>query len=184
MTSTFFARLNRTALALIVTTSAILATACAGGGNPSAPSPGDGSPSAPSTGGSSGTSGGSQASVAGTYQLVTVNGKSVPCVFDSYSPAAGVTLTMRAMRGIVILNADGTYTQEYEAQLSGSNMKNDVVTTNHVVGTYTIQGSTLTLSPVGGQPFTPTFAAGVIEIVAEAPALDGGKDQVTFTFRK
>ena len=56
-------------------------------------------------------------------------------------------MEMRAMRGAIQLHDDGTYTEEFETQLSGTTLKNDIVTTRNVSGTYALQGATLTLSP-------------------------------------
>jgi len=174
-------RFRHAALAIVVS-GALLATACA-----------DGNPTSPSTGPAAGTSpepaagptnGPSASSAAGIYRLASVNGRDVPCIFDAVSPAPGVTMEMRAMRGEIRLNDDGTYTQEFETQLRGSTLKTDIVNVREVVGTYVLQGATLALSPVGGTPFSPVYSAGRIDIVTDAPGLNGQMDRVTWTFRR
>lgn len=87
------------------------------------------------------------------------------------------------MRGEIHLNDDGTYTQEIETQLSGTMLKSDIVTVKNTVGTYTLDGSRLMLSPVGGSPFTASYAPGTVDLTTEAPGVNGGMDRRTFSFR-
>lgn len=181
-----FASLRYTAAAFVAAT-ALLATACAGSGNPNAPSTGD----APATGtpttsnpGPSAPAAPAQPTVAGIYRLAQVEGRNVPCVFDSFSPAPGQLMEMRAMRGEIRLNDDGTYTQEIETQLSGTMLRNDIVTVKNAVGTYAVDGATLTLSPLGGTPFATAYGAGRVDLTTQAPGVNGGLDRRTFTFRR
>jgi hypothetical protein len=182
MNARFALGLRHTAAVLLAAT-ALLATACAGSGNPTAPTTGDApATSTPGTG-DPGTPGASS-SIAGIYHLAQVEGRTVPCVFDSFSPAPGQLMEMRAMRGEIHLNADGTYTEEIETQLSGTMLANDIVGMKHAVGMYTVQGATLTLSPMDGTPFTAAYTPGRVELVTEAPGVNGGIDRRTFTFRR
>jgi hypothetical protein len=175
----------RQAAAVLFAASALLATACAGSGSPTAPSTGD-APATTTPGTSNpGTPGDpNAATVAGIYRLAQVDGDNVPCVFDAFSPAPGQKMEMRAMRGEIRLNDDGTYTEEFETQLSGTMLKNDIVTVKTFVGMYALQGTTLTLSPLDGKPFTASYASGRIDVMTEAPGVNGGMDRRTFTFRR
>jgi hypothetical protein len=174
MTARFAFRIRQTAFAVLAS-SAILATACAGS-----------SPTGPSTGTSSSTGGTSSqtGSPVGTYRLTMVDGKNVPCVFDSYSPGPGVTLQMQAKEGQLRLNSDGTYLEQISTRLETGPLNRDIDTTTVVDGLYSLQGTTLALAPNGGSAFKPGYSAGRIDIVAEAPGLDGGVDRVTFTFTR
>jgi hypothetical protein len=186
MNASFAANVRHTAAALLAA-SALFATACAGSGNPTAPSTGDApATSAPGTSNPGPVAPGAaaQPTVAGVYRLAQVEGRNVPCVFDSFSPAQGQLMEMRAMRGEIRLNDDGTYTEEIETHLSGTMLKNDIVTVKNTVGTYTLEGATLTLSPLGGTPFTTSYATGRVDLVTEAPGVNGGMDRRTFTFRR
>ena len=177
-----FASIQKTTAIVVLAASALGATACSGE-SPTGPSTGAGAGTATTTSG--GSSGGTPSdSPAGQYRLVTVNGKSVPCVFDSFSPRPGDLLEMHAIRGDITMNADGTYLEEYEAQLKGNNLPHDVVTIVNVAGIYTVAGGVLTMKPLNGATFMPDYAGGRITFTTEAPALNGGTDKVTWTFQR
>jgi hypothetical protein len=161
-------------LALLVAISTLV-SACSGDGptSPSSASPDVPSPTTPAT----------PPSLTGTYRLAAVNGCTVPCVFDSFSPGLGVTMSMEAVRGQIILNADGTYLQDMELRLHNS-IDDTVVLSRGGAGVYVMTDGTLTMTPFQSQPFAPHYVPGQIEIQSEAPGLDGAPEVFIFTFRR
>ncbi len=174
----FLARRNtftHLTLASLALTAALTAGACA-----------DANPAAPTTGPATGTSSSSNdtASVVGTYQLAAVDGQTVPCVFDSFSPGPGYLMQMRAVDGSIRLNTDGTYREEYQTELSGSGSIHGIVNGVLATGHYTVAGNTITLTPNSGGSLHATYSVSDISIVVEAPGLNGQPDRATFTFRR
>ena len=93
-------------------------------------------------------------------------------------------MAMEAVRGRLIFNPDGTYLQEMEMRLH-SNVGNERVLSKGSVGTYTLSGTTLTMTPFESRvPFQPYHVPGVIEIQSEAPGLDGTPQVYIFSFRR
>ncbi len=117
----------------------------------------------------------------GTYRLVSVNGVRVPGAFDSFSPTPGVRMEMVAVSGQIILNDDGTYLHEYETRLRTSN-RADIVGVKNVVGMYSLNAGELSFRPYQGTPYSPGYAPGRIEVVTEAPGLDGGTDRFVWRY--
>lgn len=165
----------RLASLALVTAMSTFAAACSAGGPTS--------PSGPSSGGSNSAPSNSAPTLTGVYQFAAVNGCSVPCVFDSYDMGLGVTMAMEAVRGRLMLNADGTYLQEMEMRLHNS-IAADVVLIRAGAGSYTVVGATLTMTPFEGKPFQPFYRPGEIQIQTEAPGLDGNSEVFIFTFRQ
>ncbi len=185
MSNRFPSRVLRAALTL---TTAAIAAACSG--SPTSPSavpaasadvaPGPVSGPPPTT--TPPPSGGPQnITGVGTYRLVSVNGAPVPGTFDSFSPTPGVRMEMVAVRGQIILNDDGTYLHEYETRLRQPN-RADVVGVKNVVGMYSLNAGELSFRPYQGTPYSPGYAPGRIEVVTEAPGLDGGTDRFVWRF--
>jgi hypothetical protein len=181
MTITFRNRFTRLASTLLVAGRAALTVACSGSGSPTAPSSGSTAGTTPIT--TPNPNPPVNITAVGTYPLVSVNGAPVPGVFDSFSPTSGVRMEMRAIRGQIILNDDGTYLQEYETRLTGTNMR-EVVGRRETVGTYTLNAGELTLTPYQGTAFKPSYAPGRIDIVTEAPGLNGGMDRFVWRFQR
>ena len=65
---------------------------------------------------------GPTAAVAGTYQMKTMNGASLP-----YSIAAG-SLTLQVTRDVLVLNADGSYVDSTTYQIPGANGASQIST--------------------------------------------------------
>jgi len=180
--------LRRAVRAALVVVSAAATTACSGSPTgPSAtpaasaeaaPAPTTGQPpttTTPPSGGPQNITG------VGTYRLVSVNGAPVPGPFDSFSPTPGVRMEMVAVRGQIILNDDGTYLHEYETRLRATN-RNDIVGVKNVVGMYSLNAGELSFRPYQGTPYSPSYAPGRIEVVTEAPGLNGGTDRFVWRF--
>lgn len=164
-------------LALFVAGSTVFA-ACAGGDSPTAPTSGGGSGSGPAPGPSS------TPAVSGAYRLSTVNGHPVPGPFDSFKPDSKQTMQMEALSGLIVMNADGTFTHDRETRLVGTNMPQPIVSKIGYVGSYTLQGSNLTMTPYQGTPLNVIFTPGQIEIFTTAPGLDGLDDTFIWSYRK
>jgi hypothetical protein len=119
----------------------------------------------------------------GSYRLVSVNGTPVPGTFDSFSPTPGVRMEMVAVRGLIILNDDGTYLHEYETRLRSSN-RADIIGVKETVGMYSLNAGEMTFSPYQGTTYSPSYSPGRIEVVTEAPGLDGQTDRFVWRYEK
>jgi hypothetical protein len=163
-------------LAAALTTAAYV-TACA-----------DGSPSGPS-GGSSGSSGSSSgtsnpnAPMPGRYQLRTVNGATVPGVFDSFSPAPGYLMEMSAEFGYIILNEDNTYLHEVKTSLTRPSLP-PLEKDEQTVGIWAGTATSLTLTPYQSSPYSPSINGNTITIVTEVPGIGGTTDKISWVYRK
>jgi hypothetical protein len=119
----------------------------------------------------------------GLYALVSVNGRPVPGPFDSFSPTPSVRMEMHATRGHVDIRADGTFTQEWETRLTGTGMPG-AAAVKTVTGSYTLQGTSLTFQSTSGATYSPAYGPGWIEVVTEAPGLNGGTDRFVWRFQR
>lgn len=181
------ATLVRLALCVLLTAGQCLVTACSGGGSPTSPTsttPPSGSGGSGGSGGTGPGSGTTAPAIAGTYTLTAVNGQAVPALFDAVNLGGGARMEMRAMRGHIIVNADGTYLEEVETQLRGTMLPADRIDVVQQVGLWTLSGTTITFSPYQRSPLQAALVSGRIEIVTRAPGLDGTLDSVTWEFRR
>jgi len=170
-------RLKTCAIALVVAGSAAFAAACSGSSSPSAPSSGSGS-------GSGSGSTPSTPAIVGSYQLMAVNGHPVPGPFDSFAPDPKQTMQMEAKSGRIVMNDDGTFTHDRETWLTGTNVPKPIVSKIGYVGLYSLQGSTLTMTPYQGTPLKVVYTSGQIQIYTTAPGLDGRDDTFVWSYRK
>ena len=119
----------------------------------------------------------------GLYPLISVNGRPVPGPFDSFSPTPAVRMEMHATRGHVDIRPDGTFTQEWETRLTGTGLSG-AVAVKTVTGSYTLQGTSLTFRSATGVTYSPAYGPGWIEVVTEAPGLNGGTDRFVWRFQR
>lgn len=86
-------------------------------------------------------------SIAGTYELRSINGDPVPVLLESGPPQEELT------DGFVRLNADGTFVASHTVRISSSNSTTVAIQT--INGAYTRSGNNVTLNfvdPDGGGP--------------------------------
>ncbi len=97
--------------------------------------------------------------VSGTYNLKTVNGKSLPAVIVEVTGAYKLEITA----GSVTLNEDNTFS----ASITFRETEGTTVTTQTETdsGTYSVSGSTITFtSPGTGSAFTGTLSGGTLTV--------------------
>lgn len=182
---------TRKALGLAALATGSLVLIACSGGSPTGPSPTASGPAPGTTAPVPGTSTpaptpappSTPQSITGRYELTTVSDRPVPGVFESFSPGAGVTMQMEAVSGLIVVNDDGTYLHQTYTRLTGTNLK-PVERPVETVGTYTYANNTLTLKPLGGSPYIVAYVPGEIEIVTEAPGLNGTPDRLVWAYQK
>jgi hypothetical protein len=127
-----------------------------------------GFPDAPIGGGGSIGSGGSNASIAGTYSLRTINGQPLP-----YTYRTSGADTYQVVSGTITLAADGTWTEtQTERQTIGGVVTSPSFSDN---GTYAVTGSAITFTSVAsGTPLTSQGTIGSGQMTMQGQALSGG----------
>jgi hypothetical protein len=121
----------------------------------------------------------------GTFTLATVNGSSVPMLWDEMQLwSGGPTLRAYWNGGSIQFRADSTYTVVYRHSLTGPNLPGNVLQDTYT-GTWRLApGAQIELRPSGGgvQLWQTTDLIYSLTRTSSAPNLDGGEDEVIFVF--
>lgn len=99
--------------------------------------------------------------ITGTYNLKTVNGKSLPAVLAEVTGSYKLEITA----GSVTLNEDKTFGASITfRETQGSTVKTEPATDS---GTYTVSGSVITFASRDGDTFTATRSGGTLTITIQ-----------------
>jgi hypothetical protein len=146
---------------------------------------GDSDPTGPSGGGPGGSGGGTK-SVAGTYDLVSLDGHPLPAMLGSPLVEPEYTIRAEIHVGYIQLNPDSTFLYEVVGAVVATGVPYEQDLVYQKAGIYQIGENAITLTNGDGSNSgsTHTFSNGRITVVSTYPGLDGSDVSATMVFEK
>jgi hypothetical protein len=113
------------------------------------------------------STGPTNATMAGVWNLETINGSPLPVVVSGAAPTR-----VEVVSGVLTFTIEGTFTQVTKSRVTVSGVTTDSTDTDS--GTYTVSGPTLTVK------FAPDNATGTATVYGDAITVYGGGAQSFF----
>jgi hypothetical protein len=120
----------------------------------------------------------------GTYALKTVDGKTLPAPMGKPVVEKEYTLSARALSGQFTFDGDGSFQFIANAEVIGTGIEYKLPLKIERSGTYTFDGSTITLTSTTSGVSTMTRAGLTLTSSVSVPGPDGRMETVTMVFAR